>query len=132
MIVKVTGTLTFDAPLAVTVIAPLYVPAARVPAIALTVTVPFPVPDEGVSLNQLIFSLALQVNVPPPTLLMVSSCVGGSTPPCCAVNDKVRGAAPIAGGDGGDDGGGDDGGGDDGGGDDGGGDDGGGGLVDGE
>jgi hypothetical protein len=45
---------------------------AKVPVVALNVTVPFPVPEAGVSVNQAAFSLADQLSVPPPVLLMVT------------------------------------------------------------
>ena len=71
--VKETGTVTGVTPvppLSVTV--PLWVPTARAPVAAVTVTRPFPVPEPGLRVNQAAVSLAVQVNVPPPVLLMVS------------------------------------------------------------
>ena len=71
--VKETGTVTGVTPvppLSVTV--PLWVPTAREPVAAVTVTRPFPVPEPGLRVNQAAVSLAVQLNVPPPVLLMVS------------------------------------------------------------
>ena len=42
------------------------------PVIALNVTVPFPVPVPGLRVNHEAVSLAVQLNVPPPVLLMLS------------------------------------------------------------
>jgi hypothetical protein len=46
-------------------------------------------------------SLALQLKVPPPVLLMLTVWDAGLLPPCWAVKDKLVGLAPIAGGTGG-------------------------------
>jgi hypothetical protein len=43
-------------------------------------------------------SLALQVNVPPPVLLIVTVWAAGLLPPCCAVKDRLVGLMPMAGG----------------------------------
>ena len=80
--VKVTGTVTVVALGALRVIMPLYVPTVRVPVTALSVTAPVPVPDAGLSDNQAILALALQLKVPPPALLIVMACVAGLAPPC--------------------------------------------------
>ena len=58
---------------------------------------PVPVPDAGLSENQLVLSVALQLKVPPPVLLMVKVCAVGFPPPCWAVKDRLVGLAPIAG-----------------------------------
>ncbi len=42
-------------------------------------------------------SLALQLNVPPPALLMFKICVEGLLPPCWAVKERLVGLVPIAG-----------------------------------
>ena len=42
-------------------------------------------------------SLALQLNVPPPVLLMFKVCVEGLLPPCWAVKERLVGLVPIAG-----------------------------------
>jgi hypothetical protein len=68
--VKVTGTETVVAPVAMSVMAAEYVPGVREPVVAVRVTTPVPVPEAGVSVSQVALSLADQVNVPPPLLLM--------------------------------------------------------------
>jgi hypothetical protein len=68
--VKVTGTETFVAPVAPSVMVALYVPAVREPVAAVTVIVPvFPVPEAGETVSHEALSLAVQVRVPPPVLL---------------------------------------------------------------
>ena len=42
-----------------------------VSVVTLAVTAPLPVPEAGLSDNQVALSLALQLKVPPPVLLMV-------------------------------------------------------------
>ena len=42
-------------------------------------------------------SLALQLNVPPPVLLMFKVCVEGLLPPCWAAKERLVGLVPIAG-----------------------------------
>lgn len=42
-------------------------------------------------------SLALQLNVPPPVLLMLKVCVEGLLPPCWAAKERLFGLVPIAG-----------------------------------
>lgn len=99
MIVKVTGTVTGVTPvppLSVTV--PLWLPAAKVPVVALRVIEPFPVPEAGVSVNQGTLSLAVQLSVPLPVLLILSVCEPGLVLPWVAVKVKLVGLAPIAGG----------------------------------
>jgi hypothetical protein len=68
-----------------------------VPVATLAVTAPVPVPEAGLSDNQVVLSLALQLKVPPPVLLMVKVCAVGLPPPCWAVKDRLVGLAPIAG-----------------------------------
>ena len=67
------------------------------PVAALAVTVPLPVPEAGPTVNQAALSLADQVSVPPPVLLMLSVWAAGFPPPCWAVKEKLVGLAPIAG-----------------------------------
>lgn len=57
---------------------------------------PVPVPEVGDIVSQVALSLALQVKVPPPVLLIVNVCAAGLAP-VCAVNEKLAGLAPIAG-----------------------------------
>jgi hypothetical protein len=58
---------------------------------------PVPVPDAGLTDNQVVLALALQLKVPPPVLLMVTVCAEGLLPPCWAVKDRLVGLIPIAG-----------------------------------
>jgi hypothetical protein len=66
--------------------------------VALTATVPLPVPEAGDTVSQAALSLADQVKVPPPVLLMLRLWAAGLLPPCWAENDKLVGLAPMAGG----------------------------------
>jgi hypothetical protein len=69
---KETGTVTGGTPVPpLTVTEPLWVPTVREPVTALSVTVPLPVPEAGLRVSHAVLSLALQVNVPPPVLLML-------------------------------------------------------------
>ena len=63
----------------------------------MTVAAPVPVPDAGLTDNQVVLALALQLKVPPPVLLMVTVCAEGLLPPCWAVKDRLVGLVPIAG-----------------------------------
>ena len=83
-------------PLRVTV--PVWVPGAKAPVVACKVIVPVPVPEPAVRVNQPVFSLALQFKVPPPVLRMLSVCAAGLLPPWIAVNARLLGLAPMAGG----------------------------------
>ncbi len=65
---------------------------------AVTVIEPLPLPEVGESVNQVALSLAVQVSVPPPVLLIARACAVGLPPPCCAVNETLVGLAPMAGG----------------------------------
>ena len=58
---------------------------------------PAPVPEAGLSDNQVVLSLALQLKVPPPVLLILSVWAVGLPPPCWAVKDRLVGLVPIAG-----------------------------------
>jgi hypothetical protein len=95
--VKVTGTETLVAPVALSVMVALWVPVVREPVTAVRVTVRDPVPEAELSVNHVALSLADQVKVPPPVLLIVSAWVAGLLPPCWAVNEKLPGLAPMAG-----------------------------------
>ena len=64
---------------------------------AVRVTGPLPVPEAGLTDNQVALALAFQLKVPPPALLMVTVCALGLPPPCWDVKDKLVGLAPIAG-----------------------------------
>ena len=67
------------------------------PVATLAVTAPLPVPEAGLSDNQAALSLADQLRVPPPALLMVKVCAVGLPPPCWAVKDRLIGLVPITG-----------------------------------
>jgi len=66
--------------------------------VALNVTAPLPVPADGDTVNHAALSLAVQLKVPPPVLLMLMVWAAGVLPPCWAVKEKLVGLAPIAGG----------------------------------
>ena len=57
-----------------------------------------PVPVPGLRVSHVASSLADQVKVPPPVLLMLRVCEAGLTPPWVAVKDRLVGLIPIAGG----------------------------------
>src|SRR5437016_14598109 len=65
--VRVTGMVLVVAPLAVTVMAAVWVPAVNPVRFTLAVTVPLLVPETGLRVNHVELSEALQVKVPPPT-----------------------------------------------------------------
>jgi hypothetical protein len=69
-----------------------------VPVATVRVTVPFPVPDAGESVNHAALSLAVQLSVPPPALLILKVCAVGLLPPCWAVKDRLVGLVLIVGG----------------------------------
>ena len=94
--VNVTGMLTVVAPVAVIEICPLWLPAARVPVLTVNVTGAFPVAEAGDNVNQETLSLADQLKVPPPVLLIVRVWAAGLTP-AWAVKEKLAGLAPMAG-----------------------------------
>ena len=73
-------------------------PAAKVPVVALTATEPLPVPEAGLRVSQAALSLADQLRVPPPVLLMLTVWAAGLLPPCWAVKATLVGLAPMAGG----------------------------------
>jgi hypothetical protein len=66
-----------------------------------TIIVPLPVPDEGLSVSQPMFSLEVHVSVPPPALLTLKVLVDGLPPPCVAVKERLIGLMPRTGVDGG-------------------------------
>ena len=72
--------------------------AAKVPVVALNVTAPLLVPEAGLRVNHAAVSLALQFNVPPPVLLMVTVWAAGLAPLAVAVKESAVGLAPMAGG----------------------------------
>jgi hypothetical protein len=70
----------------------------RVPVVTVAVTVAAPVPEAELSDNQAALSFALQVKEPPPVFVIVKDCGDGLLPPCWAVNDRLAGLSPMAGG----------------------------------
>jgi hypothetical protein len=94
--VRVTGIVFDVVPLAVTVIVAFIVPAARPAVLTLAVTAPLPEPDAGLKVSQVALSLADQLRVPPPVLLMLSTWAAGLLPFCVAANEKLVGLAPMA------------------------------------
>ena len=95
--VSVTGTVTDEAPEACTVTVLLYVPAAKLPLVTVNVTAPFPVPEAGLMVNQGALSLAVQLSVPPPLLLILTVWVTGVAPPCVAAKERLVGLTPMTG-----------------------------------
>ena len=67
------------------------------PVVTVRVTAPLPEPEAGDRVNHAALSLADQVSVPPPVLLMLSVWAAGLAPPCWAVKERLVGLAPIAG-----------------------------------
>lgn len=93
--VNVTGTVTEEAPAAFNVTVALYLPTDKVPVVTVSVTAPFPVPEAGLSINQAALSLAVQLSVPPPWLLMLKVWGAGLAPPCVAAKERLVGLAPM-------------------------------------
>jgi len=96
--VNITGTVTGEAPVAFIVTVALWLPTVKVPVLTVSDTAPFPVPEARLSLNQAALSLAVQLSVPPPVLLMLKVWVAGLVPPCVAAKERLVGLAPMAGG----------------------------------
>ena len=72
LMVKEMGTVAGGTPaLPLSVMVPLWVPMVREPVATLTVMLPLPVPEAELSNNHGVLSLALQLNIPPPVLLML-------------------------------------------------------------
>ena len=78
--VNVTGTETVVAPVALRLMKPVYVPAVSEPDTAVTVTVLLLVPEVDPKVSQVALSVADQVRVPPPVLLMLSVWAAGLLP----------------------------------------------------
>jgi hypothetical protein len=62
------------------------------------VTDAFPLPDVRLKVSQLMFSLNVQLRVPPPVFVMFKVWEAGLEPPCVAAKEKLVGLAPILGG----------------------------------
>ena len=89
------------APVAVTVISVVYVPAASPVIDGVTVIVPAFVPLVGDTLSHVALSDAVQSIVSPPVLLTASVLAAGSEPPAVAVKARLAGVTDSAGGVGG-------------------------------
>lgn len=63
----------------------------------LTLSVPASVPDAGLRLSQLVFSVAAQLSVPLPELEIEIVWTAGLLPPCVVVNDSEVAFRPIVG-----------------------------------
>ncbi len=70
---------------------PVWVPGAKAPVVACKVTVPLPLPVPALRVNQPVFSLAVQVKVPPPVLRMTECLRGGVTAPLDGGEREARG-----------------------------------------
>ena len=99
MTVKVTGTLTgvLVAPVALMVIVPLYVPAARPVMSTEAVSVEGAVPLVGLTVSHGALSLAVKLSVPAPVLLMLIVWLAGLLPPAVAVKLRLAGLTPMVG-----------------------------------
>lgn len=71
MRVSATGTVTDVAPGAESVRRALWLPAVRAAVFTVKVVEPFPVPEAVDNVSQVALSLAVQLKVPPPVLLIV-------------------------------------------------------------
>jgi len=78
--VNVTGTVTVVAPVAESVIKPLWLPIVTLALFTVSVTVPFPLPEAGDIVNQVALSPAFQLKVPVPLLLIVRVWAVGLAP----------------------------------------------------
>ena len=85
------------APVPVTVIADVYVPAESPATFAVTVSEPVPVPDAGETASHAAGLEAFQFSVPVPELLMLTDCAGGLDPPCVPEKLRLVGASPMVG-----------------------------------
>ena len=87
----------FVAPEAVIVMGVLTVPTDRPAVLTATEIVPAPVPEAGLRLSQLEFSVAVQLNVPLPELEIEIVLFAGLLPPWTAENDNVVALKPMVG-----------------------------------
>lgn len=67
------------------------------PTVALNITAPFPVPEAGLMTNQGALSLAAQLSVPAPLLLILTVWVMGLAPPCAAAKERLVRLTPMTG-----------------------------------
>ncbi|MDP3091153.1 MAG: hypothetical protein Q8N04_10770 [Nitrospira sp.] len=87
----------FVAPEAAIVMGVLIVPTDKPVVLTATDIVPDPVPEAGLRLSQLAFSVAVQFNVPLPELETEIVLLAGLLPPWTAENDKVVALKPMVG-----------------------------------
>src|SRR5688572_10727567 len=73
---------------------PVWGPVAKLPVAALNVTAPLPVPEAGLTVNQAVLSLAVQVKVPPRSEERRVGKECGFGPPWVA--EKESGVGPAA------------------------------------
>jgi len=74
------------------------VPVAVGTGPTLTDSTPAPEPRARLNVSQLTLSLAAQLSVPPPVLLILNVWAAGFTPPWVAVKERLVVLAPMAGG----------------------------------
>ncbi|MEQ1654323.1 MAG: hypothetical protein ABL960_01390 [Nitrospira sp.] len=87
----------FVAPEAAIVMGVLTVPTDKPAVLTATDIVPAPVPEAGLRLSQLVFSVAVQFRVPLPELETEIVLFAGLLPPCAAENDNVVALKPMVG-----------------------------------
>ena len=80
-----------------TVIVSLYVPGARPLVVTATVAVAGPLPEDGLTPNQVAFSAAVQLSVPEPLFEIPNVFDAGSGPPTDAVNESDVGLTTSVG-----------------------------------
>ncbi len=80
--VRLTGIVTGVAPAALRVIAVVYVPLAREPAVAVNTIVPVLLPEGCPSISHAAGAVAFQLNVPPPIFVTVRLCIAELASPC--------------------------------------------------
>lgn len=85
------------APEAVMVMGVLMVPTDKPDVLTATDIVPDPVPEAGLRLSQLAFSVAVQFRVPLPELETEIVLLAGLLPPCTAEKDNVVALKPMVG-----------------------------------
>jgi len=87
----------FVAPEAAIVMGVLIVPTDKPDVLTPTDIVPAPVPEAGLRLSQLVFSVAVQFRVPFPELETEIVLFAGLLPPWTAENDNVVALKPMVG-----------------------------------
>ena len=87
--VNETGSVLLVAPVAETIMVPLYVPALSPVRVTAAATVPVLVPDAGERLSHAALSPAVQASVPVPVLEIVKDCAAGLDAPDVPVNVRL-------------------------------------------